>query len=173
MLKLLMPTYGTIDGVQRELTAIPAVVGGVQRDLDFLFGTVDGTEREIFSSVKYTWEKYSCVDAFVEVGEEKEISFFTLGVTVEGEYAAVKAAFNGQGWSVADGEGEYDKSNYTLVASICDNMDGTITVRVGRKNTAEETLQDEKNALAAEKAALAAEIAEQAEVISILAGGAV
>lgn len=101
-------------------------------------------------------------------GHKREV----LTVKVEGEHSAVKAAFNGQPWAIADGEAEYDKSNYTLVASICDNMDGTITVRVGRKNTSEETLQDEKNALAAEKAALAAENAEQAEVINILAGGA-
>ena len=118
---------------------------------------------------QFTLLKYPTASDAVIAGHKRD----TLSVTVEGEYAAVKAAFNGQGWSIADGEGEYDKSNYTLVASICDNMDGTITVRVGRKNTSEETLQDEKNALAAEKAALAAEIAEQAEVINILAGGAV
>ena len=56
------PAYATIDGVQRELTAIPAVVGGVQRDLDFLFGTVDGVAREIFASAKHTWKKYEVVN---------------------------------------------------------------------------------------------------------------
>lgn len=88
-----------------------------------------------------------------------------LTVTVEGEHSAVKSAFNGQGWSVVDGEGEYDKSGYTLVASICDNMDGTITVRAGRENTVEETLQDQN-------AELRAAFAEQADIINILSGGA-
>lgn len=88
-----------------------------------------------------------------------------LNVTVEAEYVAVKNAFNGQGWAIADGENEYVKSNYTLIASICDNMDGSITVRIGRQNTVEETLQDENEALAAENA-------EQAEIINILSGGA-
>lgn len=88
-----------------------------------------------------------------------------LTVTVEGEYAAVKDAFNGQGWAVADGENVYDKSGYTLVASICDNMDGTITVRIGRENTVEETLQDQN-------AELLSAFAEQAEIINILSGGA-
>lgn len=126
--------------------------------------------------------KYPTASSAVIANHKRDV----LNVTVEGEHADVKAAFNGQGWAVHTTEPrknendetvmvdcEYDKSNYTLVASICDNMDGTITVRVGRKNTSEETLQDEKNALAAEKAALAAENAEQAEVINILAGGAV
>lgn len=94
-----------------------------------------------------------------------------LNVTVEGEHADVKNAF-GQPWSIVDGENVYDKSNYTMVASICDNMDGTFTVRVGRQNTAEETLRDENHALQNEKIALAAANAEQADIINILSGGA-
>ena len=88
----------------------------------------------------------------------------TLTVTVKGEYSAVKETFNGQGWEIVDDESAYDKSNYTLVASICDNMDGTITVRVGRANTVEEDLRDQV-------AASNVTINEQNEVIGILAGG--
>ena len=88
-----------------------------------------------------------------------------LTVTVGGEHSAVKSAFNGQGWSIVDGKAEYDKSGYTLVASICDNMDGTITVRIGRANTVEESLRD----LNAE---LLSAFAEQADIINILSGGA-
>lgn len=112
--------------------------------------------------------KYPTASSAVVANHKRDV----LSVTVEGEYSAVKVAFNGQPWSIVDNEAEYDKSNYTLVASICDNMDGTITVRVGRQNTTEETLRDEKAALAAEKAALATENAEQADIINILAGGA-
>ena len=67
---------------------------------------------------------------------------------------------------IVEVEHEYDKSIYTLVASICDNMDGTITVRVGREDTVEDKLRDTNKAL--QKAN-----AEQAEIINILAGGAV
>ena len=88
-----------------------------------------------------------------------------LTVTAQGEYADIKAAFNGQGWAIADGENVYDKSGYTLVASICDNMDGTITVRIGRANTMEESLRDEVDALRVANA-------ERAEIINILSGGA-
>ena len=94
-------------------------------------------------------------------GHKREV----LTVKVEGEYADVKNAF-GQPWSLVDGEGEYDKSAYNLVASICDNMDGTITVRVGREDTVEDKLRDSNKALQAQNA-------EQAEIINILAGGAV
>ena len=131
---------------------------------------------------QFVLPKYPTSSDAVIAGHKRD----TLSVTVEGEHSAVKAAFYGQPWAIhetekfkdADGkivevEHEYDKSNYTLVASICDNMDGTITVRVGRKNTVEETLQDEKNALQTENAALTAENAEQADIINILAGGAV
>lgn len=80
-----------------------------------------------------------------------------LNVTMVCSYEEAKSAFNGQGWLVADDNAEYDKSNYTLVASICDNMDGTITVRVGRQNTTEETLLDEKNVLLSKNDALQSE----------------
>lgn len=111
---------------------------------------------------------YPTASSAVLAGHKRDV----LSVTVEGEHSAVKSSFNGQGWSIVDNEAEYDKSNYTLVASICDNMDGTITVRVGRENTTEETLRDEKDALAKQNAALSAENAEQADIINILAGGA-
>lgn len=85
-----------------------------------------------------------------------------LTLTLTGTFEAVKAAFNGQAWvhhfteQTEDGkmvEREFDLSGYQLVAGITDNMDGTVTVRVGRNNTREETLTDE---LAAEQAKTAA-----------------
>ena len=93
-------------------------------------------------------------------------------LTLSGTYAAVKAAFNGQPWAhyFATGDskditdlaasdeatGEYvrDYSGYQLVAGITDNMDGTVTVRVGRSNTREESLEDELAAEQAKSAAL-------------------
>ena len=111
---------------------------------------------------QFALPNYPTASDAVLAGHKRDV----LTATVVGEYSEVKDAFNGQGWAIVDGEAEYDKSGYTLVASICDNMDGTITVRIGRKNTAEETLADEN-------AALTAQNAEQAEIINILAGGAV
>ena len=109
---------------------------------------------------QFVLPNYPTASAAVVANHKRDV----LNVTVEGEYADVKSAFNGQGWSVADGEGEYDKSGYTLVASICDNMDGTITVRVGREDTVEEKLRDTN-------AELSKQNAEQADIINILAGG--
>lgn len=129
----------------------------------------DGTQFPVPNTVpvKLTQE--------VLFGHKREV----LTVKVEGEHSAVKAAFNGQPWAIhtteprenENGETvmvecEYDKSIYTLAASICDNMDGTITVRVGREDTVEDKLRDTNKAL--QKAN-----AEQAEIINILAGGAV
>ena len=94
-------------------------------------------------------------------------------------YEQMKAVFNGQGWALGDREEgtAYDKSNYTVLASICDNLDGTVTIRVGRKNTVEETLTDENAALTAENKALAAEndsLNAQVDdlVVELLEGGA-
>ena len=92
-----------------------------------------------------------------------------LDLKLTGTYEAVKEAFNGQSWehrflgseqitdlsTYDEAAGEYvrDYSGYQLVAGITDNMDGTVTVHVGRSNTREETLEDE---LAAEQARAAA-----------------
>ncbi|MBQ8144594.1 MAG: hypothetical protein IJ042_07385 [Butyricicoccus sp.] len=119
--------------------------------------------------VQLTLSRYPTASTAVIENHKRDV----LSVTVQSTHAEVKTAFNGQPWSIVDGESEYDKSNFTLVASICDNMDGTITVRVGRQNTTEETLQDEKNALAKQNVALSAANTEQADIINILAGGAV
>lgn len=119
------------------------------------------------NGVQFTLSKYPTASSEVIANHKRDV----LNVTVEGEHADVKAAF-GLPWVIVNGDDEYDKSNYTLVASICDNLDGTMTVRVGRQNTVEETLLDEKNALQMTNASLSAENAEQAEIINILAGGA-
>ena len=134
------------------------------------------------NGVQFQLCTYPTASSAVIAGHKRDV----LSVTVEGEHSAVKSAFNGQPWAIhetekfkdEDGkiievEHEYDKSVYNLVASICDNMDGTITVRVGRENTTEETLRDTNKALSKQNAALSAENSEQAEIINILAGVAV
>ena len=96
----------------------------------------------------------------VVAGHKRDV----LTVTVAGEFAAVRAAFDGSPWAVVDGGNTYDKSGYTLPVSVCDNLDGTVTVRIARANTREEDLEDEN-------AALQAENAEQTDIINILTGG--
>ena len=69
---------------------------------------------------QFALPNYPTASDAVRAGHKRD----ELTVTVVGEYSEVKDAFNGQGWAIVDGEAEYDKSGYTLVASICDNMDG-------------------------------------------------
>lgn len=95
-----------------------------------------------------------------------------LSVMIRATHAEALAAF-GKPWELHVTEMEnnepvekvYPYDTYTVLASICDNMDGTVTVRVAREATVEEDLQvqvDSANAT----------IAEQNEIINILAGGA-
>jgi hypothetical protein len=77
-----------------------------------------------------------------------------LTITAYMTYEQAMAEFNGQPWAIVEDENVYDKSNYILLASVCDNLDGTVTVRIGRKNTVEEDLKDEANAAKAEAAIL-------------------
>lgn len=118
----------------------------------------DGAEFELKSAPKGA--------GAVVAGHKRDV----LTVTVTGDFAAVKAAFDGQPWAVVDGETAYDKSGYTLPVSVCDNLDGTVTVRVGRANTREEDLEDEKAALQAENAALSAQMDDL--LVEVLEGGA-
>lgn len=100
-----------------------------------------------------------------------------LTLTLTGTFETVKAAFHGQAWAhhfteMAAGkeiERECDRSGYQLVAGITDNMDGTVTVRVGRNNTREETLADELAAEQAKTAALESDKAALAEANAALA----
>lgn len=113
--------------------------------------------------------QFDCVSVMgggaVVAGHRRDV----LTVTVTGAFADVKAAFDGSPWAVADGEAVYDKSGYTLPVSVCDNLDGTVTVRIARENTREEDLADENAALQAENAALSAQVDDL--LIEVLEGG--
>lgn len=78
-----MPTYATIDGVQKELSVLPAMVDGVQKELSFLNATVDGVAREIFSAVKgFVWNKYSVKSVFNQASSSATVTSFTIADTV-------------------------------------------------------------------------------------------
>lgn len=109
--------------------------------------------------------KHPSAASAVVSGHKRDV----LTVTVTGEFADVKAAFDGSPWAIVDGESTYDKSGYTLPVSVCDNLDGTVTVRIARANTREEDLEDEKAALIEEKNALSAQVDDL--LIEVLEGG--
>ncbi|MBQ8143539.1 MAG: hypothetical protein IJ042_01935 [Butyricicoccus sp.] len=103
-----------------------------------------------------------------------------LSVTIKATHAEALAAF-GQPWELHAWEQEknkegklelvektYKKTGYTVLASICDNCDGTVTVRVARESTKEEDLQVELEAAQAENSALTEEnAAKDAEIESL------
>lgn len=64
-----MPTFTTIDGVSRELTGWPVMIGGVSRELDSIMAAAGGVQREIFSLAKYQWERYTTANV-VSIIEE-------------------------------------------------------------------------------------------------------
>lgn len=121
--------------------------------------------------ISYETKRISGQAEFV-AGHKRDV----LSIVAYMTYEQAKAEFNGQSWSIIDGENINDKSNYQIVASICDNMDDTVTIRIGRQNTMEENLQDEVATTKAEIATLKAENAElSAQVddllIEVLEGG--
>lgn len=84
------------------------------------------------------------------------------------DYAqAVELFVDGAKWSIVEtteqGEQEYNWSNYGVAGSITDNRDGTLIIKMGRNNTVEQDLQDEKNAAVAQAA-------QYAEISATLAG---
>ena len=44
-----MPIYATIDGVQKELSSLPAMVDGVLKEMSSVYSAVDGVMREVFA----------------------------------------------------------------------------------------------------------------------------
>lgn len=105
------------------------------------------------------------------------ITITTTGIT----YADAAALFaDGAEWCIVEmvdgNEIDYDYSSYTMAGSITDNRDGTLVIKMGRANTAEETLADELSAANAEIATLTAEnetMSAQIDdlIVEVLEGG--
>ena len=60
------------------------------------------------------------------------------------DYAKAAALFvDGAVWSIVEGENTYDIWNsYTKAGTITDNRDGTLTIKMGEKNTMEQDLRE-------------------------------
>lgn len=77
-------------------------------------------------------------------GFKRDVATITV---VEIDYTdAMKLFVDGAVWSVVDGDVVYDRWNeYTKAGPITDNRDGTLIVKMGKANTKEQDLEEEKN----------------------------
>ena len=91
-----------------------------------------------------------------------------LTLTIEGEYAAVAADFvDGATFIIVDDmQAEYEYDTHTVAGPITDNRDGTVIVKMGAANTAEQDALDKA-------AAAEAETAKVSEDLVTLAGKSV
>ena len=98
-----------------------------------------------------------------------------LTLTIEGEYAAVAADFvDGATFVIVDDmQAEYTYDTHTVAGPITDNRDGTVTVKMGKANTAEQDALDKSAAAEAEIVAIAgAPVTDVAMVRSVVEAGA-
>ena len=81
----------------------------------------------------------------------------TVGLTIADiTYQQAVDLLNDKAWSLIGDDGVvYDYSDYTVLGSVTDNRDGTMTVLMGQNNTAEQDLQDEVNKASQELVTLA------------------
>lgn len=57
-------------------------------------------------------------------------------------YDLIKASFtDGLVWEIIDGDSTYDHSDFNLIGSIMDNLDGSFTIKIGEKYSETEKLQ--------------------------------
>lgn len=57
-------------------------------------------------------------------------------------YEDVKESFvDGFSWSITDDHNSFDHSDYNLIGSILDNLDGSLIIKIGKKYSAEEVLE--------------------------------
>lgn len=98
-----------------------------------------------------------------------------ITLTIEGEYAAVAADFvNGATFIIVDDmQAEYEYDTHTVAGPITDNRDGTVIVKMGAANTAEQDALDKAAAAEAEIVAIAgAPVTDVAMVRAVVEAGA-
>lgn len=98
-----------------------------------------------------------------------------LTLTIEGEYAAVAADFvDGATFVIVDDmQAEYEYTTHTVAGQITDHRDGTVTVKMGKANTAEQDALDKAAAAEAEIVSIAgAPVTDVAMVRSVVEAGA-
>lgn len=98
-----------------------------------------------------------------------------LTLTIEGEYSAVAADFvDGASFNIIDDmQAEYEYSTHTVAGPITDNRDGTVIIKMGAANTAEQDALDKAAAAEAEIVAIAgAPVTDVAMVRAVVEAGA-
>lgn len=98
-----------------------------------------------------------------------------LTLTIEGEYAAIAADFvDGATFVIVDDtQAEYEYDTHTVAGPVTDNRDGTVIVKMGKANTAEQDALDKAAAAEAEIVAIAgAPVTDVAMARAVVEAGA-
>lgn len=98
-----------------------------------------------------------------------------LTLTIDGEYASIATDFvDGAAFVIVDDmQAEYEYSTHTVAGPITDNRDGTVIIKMGAANTAEQDALDKAAAAEAEIVAIAgAPVADVAMVRAVVEAGA-
>lgn len=89
-------------------------------------------------------EKYFDLDYASQTKEKfrEQVRSVILVKVLHTTYEAVKEAFVDKlSWSIVDEEQEYDHSDYNLIGSILDNLDGSLIIKIGQQYSNEELLE--------------------------------
>lgn len=104
--------------------------------------------------VKIDDNTYTLISSFGATEMLKGYRRDVLTLTIEGEYAAVAADFvDGATFVIVDDmQAEYTYDTHTVAGPITDNRDGTVIIKMGAANTAEQDALDAQQAAEAETA---------------------
>lgn len=125
--------------------------------------------------VKINESTYTLKSSFGATEMLKSYRRDVLTLTIEGEYAAVAADFvDGATFVIVDDmQAEYEYDTHTVAGPITDNRDGTVIVKMGKANTAEQDALDKAAAAEAEIVAIAgAPVTDVAMVRAVVEAGA-
>ena len=125
--------------------------------------------------VKINDNTYSLKSSFGATEMLKGYRRDVLTLTIEGEYAAIAADFvDGATFVIVDDmQAEYEYDSHTVAGPITDNRDGTVIVKMGKANTAEQDALDKAAAAEAEIVAIAgAPVTDVAMVRAVVEAGA-
>lgn len=125
--------------------------------------------------VKINESTYTLKSSFGATETMKGYRRDVLTLTIESEYSAVAADFiDGATFIIVDDmQTEYEYDSHTVAGPITDNRDGTVIVKMGAANTAEQDALDKAAAAEAEIVAIAgAPVTDVAMVRAVVEAGA-
>lgn len=125
--------------------------------------------------VKINDNTYSLKSSFGATEVLKGYRRDVLTLTIDGEYTSIAADFvDGAAFVIVDDmQAEYEYDTHTVAGPITDNRDGTVIVKMGAANTAEQDALDKAAAAEAEIVAIAgAPVTDVAMVRAVVEAGA-